>query len=289
MLNQIHQNMDHVVTGRYEMVKLANTIQDNLNIISREARGLLANPPAELRQQLIENKNKAFLDANLALESLEKLDKSEESRKLVLKLKVLSESYARQEGMSNAIGGIGRGEEANRIVWYDVRQVREQMFQVIDELRKIEEQAMDQELNRAGETYHLAIKMIYIYVTVGLLIGIGIIIWVIRSITRNLNKVASVMTSVVYNGEDKLPRIDVISKDETGDIALAFNEMAQTLEERAKQEKELKKEAQEQSWLKGKVAEMAMMYPGVGDLQTLSHLFITKSPLWLGQVMVSFI
>lgn len=276
ILDQLNQNMNNVVKGRYEMVRLANNIKDNLNTVSREARGLLANPPAELRQQLVENKNKAFMDANLSLDSLERLDENEEVRELVLKLRALSESYARLEGMSNVMGNIGRSEEANRIVWYDARQVREQLFQVIGELQRIEEQAMEDELNHASETYHRAIKMIYVYVTVGLLMGIGIIVWVIRNITRNLNKVASVMTSVVYNEKDQLPRIEVISKDETGDIALAFNGMAQALEERAKQEKELKTAAQEQSWLKGKIAEMATMYPGVGDLQTLSHLFITK-------------
>ncbi|WP_051404824.1 response regulator [Bacillus cihuensis] len=39
---------------------------------------------------------------------------------------------------------------------------------------------------------------------------------------------------------------------------------------------ELKEVAEEQSWLKTKIADIATMYPGIGDLETLAHLFITK-------------
>ena len=39
---------------------------------------------------------------------------------------------------------------------------------------------------------------------------------------------------------------------------------------------ELKDVAEEQSWVKTKIAEIATMYPGISDLKTLAHLFITK-------------
>ncbi len=56
-------------------------------------------------------------------------------------------------------------------------------------------------------------------------LGIGLIIWIIRSMTKNLNKVTHVMKSVNNSNMDDLPRIEISSKDEFGAIAVAFNKM----------------------------------------------------------------
>jgi two-component system chemotaxis sensor kinase CheA len=276
MFNQLDREIRGVVQERYEIVKLTNNIQYELNNVSGEARGLLANPPAEIIPVLVKNKEQAFLNAQLAMESLEKLDTNKESQELILKLRTLSETYYKLLDKSYEFRNAGKEAEANRLLWGESRQAGIQMAQVVNELKRTQEQAMKNELEHADKTYNLIIKMIYVYAIASLAIGSVITLWVIREITRNLNKVTSVMTKVSYSKTDKLPRIDITSKDEIGDIARAFNEMSQTLEERAKHEKEMKTAAQEQSWLKSSIAEIATMYPGVGDLQTLARLFITK-------------
>ena len=66
------------------------------------------------------------------------------------------------------------------------------------------------------------------------------------------------------------------SKDEIGSIAGAFNKMVSELEEHNKFEKQLLEEAEEQSWLKTKIAEIATMYPEAKDVQMLAQLLISK-------------
>ncbi len=275
MLNQLNQNMHQVVKERYETVRLVNIIGYELNIYSRESRGLNANPPKELRQQLIENSEKALLNANIALSSLEKLETNDKSQELIQKLKLFSQTFNRLSS-DNKQQVINATEGSTQFWWYGGRELREQMEQVVDELRMEQEQAMEKALIQSRDTYQLAVMVISIFVAVWLLIGIGICILLIQSISRSLGKVTSVMTSIAYGDVEKLPRIEVAVKDEIGSIAEAFNAMATTLEKHAYHEKELTEAAQQQSWLKTKVAEIATMYVGVHDLPTLAHLFIKK-------------
>jgi len=85
-----------------------------------------------------------------------------------------------------------------------------------------------------------------------------------------------VMTNVPFADIDKLPRLDVVSNDEIGRIAIAFNEMAAALEERVEHEKEYNQAMQAQSWLKTKLAEATSTVQGVQDIYMLAHMVITK-------------
>lgn len=275
MLYQLNHNMKYLVK-EYEMLKLANTIQNELNIFSRESRGILANPPSELKIKFKDTRDKALLNANVAIETLQQLDTREESQELIRKFKNLSQILSDMESQSDELIKAGMTQEVTQLFWYDSRRTREQMVEVVDKLQMIQEKAMDGQLKQYSSTYNLSFKLIYVYVILGFFIGMGVTFWIIRNITDNLNRVTSVMTSVALDATDKLPRIDVTSKDEIGAIAIAFNDMAQTLEEHAKKERELKHAAEEHSWLKSSIAEIATMYPGVENLQNFAHLFITK-------------
>ena len=94
--------------------------------------------------------------------------------------------------------------------------------------------------------------------------------------TKNLHHVTTVLESVNNHSIDQLPRIEVSTEDEIGSIAVAFNKMVTKLEEHSKLEKQLLEEAEEHSWLKTKIAEIATMYPEAKDIQMLAELLISK-------------
>ena len=150
------------------------------------------------------------------------------------------------------------------------------MLQISNLLLGLQEQEMKNELLRSHETYNWAVTLIYIYLAITLSVGIGLILWIIRSLTKNLHHVTTVLESVNIHNIDQLPRIEVSTKDEIGSIAVAFNEMVTKLEEHSKLEKQLLEEAEEHSWLKTKIAEIATMYPEAKDIQMLAELLISK-------------
>ncbi|MBT2696857.1 response regulator [Bacillus sp. ISL-40] len=111
-------------------------------------------------------------------------------------------------------------------------------------------------------TILLSVLSIISTILIGLLLS--------RNIIGNLFKITNVIAGVTsdFKAATPLPRIEVSSQDEIGDIAQAFNEMAKAL--------------QEQSWLETKITEMATMYQGIHDLQNLAEQFITKITPMMG-------
>ena len=275
MMSQLNQNMKNVVKN-YEMLNLANTIQGGLFDYSMESRGMMANPPEELRKKFLENMEEARQSVEVAIESLQKLDSGERSEELIRELNTMSTPFFENATQTDELIKDGKIEEATQLYWYEGREMREKMIEVANEIQTIRKQMVDKEMRNSSHTYDLVNQMIIIYIIVGLLIAIGMTIWILRSLTGNLNKVTSVITKVAFGGADKLPRIQVTSKDEIGKIAVAFNEMAQSLEDHTRKEKELNKATEEQSWLKTNIAEIATMYPGISNLETLARLIITK-------------
>lgn len=284
MLNQLNRNMYQVVKEQYETVRLISVIRNETSVITVKVLSLNTNPPEEIKQLRIHELEEHRVNLKISLENLEKIEDGNKSLDAVEKLKVLNETFDNLVQQVVTLVDSGQKAEDNagkrtplaQIIWSDGGRVLNQMMQVIDELQETEERGMRDALNRSSGTYDLAIKVIYVNVLAVLLIGIGITFFVVRSITWKLNKVTSVINSAAFGTIDQLPRIELKSKDEIGDIALAFNKMAQSLEEYAIHEKGLTEAAMEQSWLKTKVAEITSIYPGVEDLQTLADSFITK-------------
>lgn len=276
MLNQLNHNLNRVVQERYEKVRLVNIIFQELNSISRDSRGMLANPPSELIPVFEENINQNNVNLKMALADLGKLETAGKTKELVKRLQVFGEIYQNNQYKIESLQEAGKHEEVNQLYWYESRNIREQMFEVIEELKTIEEKAMVQELDQSRNGYEFAVNMTYIYVVFGVVIGIGVTIWVVRSITGSLRRVTAVMTEVADYEKDTLPRIVIHADDEIGAISDAYNNMAEALEEHIRKVKDFSDTAENQSWLKTQVAEIATMFAGIENVYDLASLFITR-------------
>ena len=276
MLEQSTVNMHVVVNELSERIKLTSTIKYETANIGREIREITDTQANEINQTTMNEWEQSHRNISLAIESLEKVDTQDKSLELIAQFKTLQDSYKDSAQQVITMQKLDREVDFLPSMLNEVEITRQRMLQIAELLHGLQEQEMKNELLRSRETYNWAVKIIYIYLAVGLAIGIGITLWIIRSITRNLNNVTSVMTSVSNSNGTIFPRIEIYSKDEIGAIAMAFNKMAKALEEHSKLEKELKEEAEENSWLKTKVAEIATMYPQVGNIQMLAELLITK-------------
>lgn len=289
MINQLNQNMNMTVQN-YEYSKLADAVQTSLNIYSRESKGLVANPPAKLIERLQNRKNKALDDAEFSIKTLQKLDKRDESQELVSELLRLSIKLRENEDEIQRLKDEGREQEAMERFWFDNWRIIDAMIIASDELHTIQEKSVGSELKRSSDIYNLALKLITSFAIIGFLTFLFLILLVVRSITNNLNKVTDVMTNIEFVGNEKLPRIEVKTKDEIGDISSAYNKMASAIEEHTRKEKELKDYAEEQSWFQARIAEIATMYSGIDKMEQLAQQFITKlTPMVGGSYGVFYI
>ena len=276
LLEKSTVNMHVLVQELNERIDMSADIKYETANIGRQLKETTADSTGTINKSVLNAWEESHVNLKLATESLEKKDTQEKSQQLIAKFKTLHQSY---QDLAQQIITIQRLEpeiEIQASLWEEAELTRQRMLQITELLHGLQEQELKNELFRSRDAYHLAVKVIYIYLAVGLVLCISLTIWVIRSITKNLNHVTAVMKSVKNDDVATLPRIKIASKDEFGAIATAFNKMAYTLEEQSKIENELKVEAEEQSLLKTRIAEIATMFPEMKNVQMLTEMVIRK-------------
>ncbi|WP_139491829.1 response regulator [Brevibacillus dissolubilis] len=280
LVTNIHTSVDEIVNDRYKKVEQATIVQNEVNNMTRALTNMLL---ADNDQQFQEEQNqlkKSRLQVATSLEYLNQHIKLPQGVENLAHMEVAYDNYSQLEKEILEDISAGRVAEASTKITHNAGLMKRELFTAIQNLKQFQEGLLDVAHQRAIESYYFTMKVTIGFVLAGLLLAIGITFWVIRSIGNSLNRITSAISSTEIGPSENLPRIEIITKDEIGEIARAFNQMADSLEKHNKQELEYKEAMQEHNWLKTKVAEITANYQGVQDLAALGQLIITKlSPL----------
>ena len=276
MLKQTTVNMNVVVNDLNERIEMASEIKYETSRIGLELTSMLIVHGNDIQLDATNSWEESHTNLQSAIDSLEKMDKQEKSKELIAKYRTLQDQYLTMGQQAISTKKLNPAMEIPAVFWTDSELIRQRMNQIADLLYGLQEQKMKDELLRSKDTYNWAVTIIYIYLAIALCIGIVFTIWIIRGITNNLNNITEVMKSAITSDFSSLPRIKISTKGELGEIAVSFNRMAHALEEQSKLEKQLIEEAEDQSWLNAKIAEIATIYPEVENVSMLAQLLITK-------------
>jgi len=276
LFGHVNQSISEIVDDRYQKVKLATDIRSDINAIYRRLTALMIQGDAENIRNEVTTVEKLSdrLITNMSL--LIRMPEDEQGSQLINRM---GQVLARYEGLvrestANLLSGQKQAAVERFVI--EAAGTRSELFDTIVKVTEYEELGMEEALVRTQESQDLATWTIIAVTVSVLLISAGITLWVIRSVAMSINRITGVMTSGSYDSFESLPRIEVVTKDEIGDISVAYNEMAEALEEHARHENEFRQAMEEQNWLKTKVAEITTMFSGVQDLQTLGRIFISK-------------
>lgn len=276
MLEESTVKMNVVISDLNERIEIASTIKEETSIVSNVLHTILKDRGEEINPDLLNAWENSNSNLQVAIDALEKKDTHEKSQELLGKLKILHENHRNMGQLALTDRKINPDAEPTSTFLTESELISQRMDQLAELLHGLQEQGMKNELVRSKDTYNWAVENIYIYLVIGLIIGISLAIWIIKSTSNNLNKVTDVMKQAAASDFDTLPRIDITSRGELSEIAVAFNKMAKALEKHSRIEKQLKEEAEELSWLNTKIAEIATLYPEVENVQMLAHMLITK-------------
>lgn len=141
---------------------------------------------------------------------------------------------------------------------------------------------MNEESAKAKKAYESSTQIVMLMMGMGLLLGLGVMLWVIPSITRGLNVVSMMITSFGNGRVRAIRRIKVTSKDEIGEVALVFKKMAEDLEQKQQMEKAYAQAQSDQSWLNANIARVTELLRGVSSLDQVSQTFINEFSPVLG-------
>ncbi|MEH7117657.1 response regulator [Neobacillus vireti] len=274
LVNQQTVSMNSVVSDLDQRKLMAFTIKFQVSNMGRELSEIASIPPENILPQVANEWEESRLNLRSSVETLRKLDNRKETQKLLSKFDTIYKTYEDVGNQIIILQKTNRNPNFDTLIWGDIKHDRARLDQITNLLYTLQEQEMKDQLLRTRQTYSVELHMIYVVISIGFLIGLLLAIWIIRGLTRNLQRVTSVMGNVAHQQGSEFPRIGVTTKDEIGKISIAYNRMAQSLEEKAIQEKALIEKAEEHSWLKSKVAQITSMYTAVEDFTALSRLLI---------------
>ncbi|MGB8953844.1 MAG: response regulator [Tumebacillaceae bacterium] len=274
MLSTMNDRMEQIVANRYSQVRLATTIRYEVNNMDRQLSNLLLSPSGDV-QQWQDEIDKSRKNAEIAYAALQKSVGSEQSPELMQKIASYYAAYMKNAQQVFDLYKAGSTQDANERMLITGGQSRAQLLQGVQDLTEAQEKVMAGALSDSRSAYNLAQKFFLTFMVICLPLLFGLTIWVIRSIVKSLDRVAKGITSVSLDSK-QLPRLEVHTSDKVGEIAAAFNNMAEAIEGHVQKEEEFVKAIQDHSLLKTKVAEISTMYQGLQDLETLAQNFLNK-------------
>jgi two-component system, chemotaxis family, sensor kinase CheA len=272
MSREQNERMNELVQDRYEKIKMANVIRTEIGKIGRELNELAYSQDGVIDIENIKDIEKSYPKINNSIDSLKQVIKVKEAKESLL---VTSEKFQEYKAVVNSIITLDSEvrEKGLQQSLQLAEQKREQLITSIENLISIQETIMDETIKETEDMYVRTLQIIIITTILGVVLGLGLALFVIRTISTRLNRVKNVMKQIEY-GTETYPKIDIIHKDEVGEISLAFNEMSSALEQHEKIERELMESMERENWLKSRLSELSTMSQGSLDSEELGTKFI---------------
>ena len=231
-MDKIQQNLEEIASINNLELALANTMGSKVRDIALYTRNMvLLTDPAEINkeQSKIEAARAEYKEAATRLEKMfSELPGTTEIEKAQLaKIKELRETARPLNDQVIALGTQGKNAEATAVLMTQARQITRKWLIATDELQGIEAQLNEQARKDAVQAYASARSMMFGLAGVALALG-GLIAWLImRSITRPINQALKIAQTVATG--DLTSRIEVNSRDETGQLLQALKDMNDSL------------------------------------------------------------
>ncbi|MBA5639868.1 MCP four helix bundle domain-containing protein [Duganella sp. LX20W] len=172
----------------------------------------------------IESNKKIIVEA---IETLEKLIRRDDARQALRDFKEKRAAYVASFTKVGNLVKEGQHEEARQIALDETLPALDDTQAPLDKLLSIQKELV----NQAGAATKASIRsgqtMMVVISVLAVIIGSGFARWITRSITRPLDSAVQLANAVA--GGDLRSRIDVRSKDETGQLLLALKNMNENL------------------------------------------------------------
>ncbi|MDQ0196160.1 response regulator [Paenibacillus wynnii] len=275
-LNYMNGQLDTIYQERYQKIRSSAGMRGEVNSMARTLASIMLHSDIQsVNAQKDEIKGNQKRASDYYKQMNKQISNSEEFQ-MIKRIETAGVNYLEYQEKILELLDQNEPDKARTYHNNNGQAVVNEMLSSLNSLSDFENFMINEEIANAKSAYHSSIQMVTLIMIIGLLLGLGIILWVIPSITRGLN-VVSMMISSFGNGKMRaICRIKVTSKDEIGDIARVFKEMAEDLEEKQQMEKAYTQAQSDQSWLNANVAKVTELLRGVNSLEEISQTFINE-------------
>ncbi len=277
-LNSSREDLLEIVENRYKKVNYTYEIEKNVSS-SKMLVGSIANDLSGVTSATIQDKlakNHVKIEEHFA--KIHGMTLNEKAREILMDCASLYRIYKENERI--IIMELIQDNEYVSKNWEIMEESSSKLTESIEEFISYQEEMMEGAFKRASEKYnHLCQVVFLLTITSCGLIGL-IGYWVIRSTTKDLNQITTVLKEIDLNDPSTLHRLEVKTDDEIGLIAEAFNNMSVSLEIYNKNEKAYLKDIKIQNWVLSKINEIISLTQSVFDINEFADRLQGKlSPL----------
>ncbi|CAM3635622.1 MULTISPECIES: response regulator [Saccharibacillus] len=281
-MSYMNDQIDRVYQERYMKVRYSSGMRGEVNGIATElANQLLGGQAADLSASrvLIEN---AKGRAQTYWDSITSEKGSAEERRLVQNVGTSWENFSSYE--ANLMQLLENGDTQQAQTYRDTTGIELQRAALgaLNELASYQDLQVEAEVASVKEAYERSTQITTAFLVVGLLLGLGIMLWIIPSVTRGLNTVSMMISSFGKGKLKAIRRIKVKSKDEIGSVATVFQQMAQDIEEKQRLEREYMEAQNDQGWINSNMARITDVLKGIMSLEKVSQTFVSEFTPILG-------
>ncbi|MCS0790016.1 ATP-binding protein [Cytobacillus firmus] len=275
MVNGMKANMLEIVEDRYYKVNQATEIRQLFYQTDQQLLSVLTDiesaDPA-MTAELIEANHEGIQTRILKLE--DELNRQESS----LLLKEVEQAYESYAQMQNSfIGLMGSGDlDSLEDLYRDERENRNSLLVKLAEFKEYQESIMADSLASANETYSQLVSTLVAAVAIAIILIVGVTVWVIRSTGRSISLITKGIKGIDYQDLSSISRLNIETKDEIGEIAIAFNSMADSLENYYEKEQRYSAEISEQNWIQSQSAALVSIYSQHVTIANLADDFISR-------------
>jgi len=260
------EDVKELVKERYQKIKLLNEIREDAFYVHADLEGEYVSATDNNLKSIHE----IMFDLQQNMDTLLEISSGEQEKKDFIKLKLQIESFEEDiDKIDEKKLELENIEDSLRTA----RQSRDKILSNITILIENQETIMDNTIEETEQRLNAAVNTGILSIALGIIIGIALSYWSIKTITTRLKKLKEVMKSV-GNGSEQLPRIIVTKDDELGEIANAYNEMAGELESHERKERIYKESIENQNAIKTQLAELSMLSQEIHDITSLGQEYI---------------
>ncbi|MFC7678512.1 response regulator [Paenibacillus sp. GCM10028914] len=278
----MNEQLDTIYTDRYMKVRDSSDVRGQVNDMARALTNMmLTNDKAEsnIAAENIEAMDKK-VDA--MLEVLKSRGNTAEEQQLINRIEKARTEYGRYQSRALELLSAGNLTAANSYRISTGQGVQEEMLDSLNSLSSYQNAKIIEDIDNAKTAYERSIQITTLFMAAGLLVGLVVILWVVPSITRGINIVNMMIKSFGEGRMKAIQQIKVTSKDEIGQVAQVFKQMAEDIEEKQRLEKTYMDAQRDQSWINSNLARVTEMLEGIESLEEVGQRFISEFTPVLG-------
>ncbi|GAA3409870.1 ATP-binding protein [Paenibacillus hodogayensis] len=265
---------------RYAKVKLTSTLQGDVHTAAREMTNiLLDNTADEARFASIRGQVDAVIGQ---LGDLQKRVQEPAEQQLIDAASREADHFRMYMDTVFNILRSGKTAEALEYSKADGNEALKDFLGSLESLSRYHQLSLDAEIADSQDLYKQSVSATAALSVAGTILGLCIMLWVIPNITKGLNLLTGMAKKFGQNRLRSLMRIEVHAKDELGQLASVFKQIAMDLHAKNELETKFNMAKEEQAWVNTHMARITELLEDMTAVKQVAQTFISEFAPVLG-------